>query len=402
MSRIVSRVRENQIVPPPTTPSAVPTIPSALGPIRIADFSRVLAGPFATMLLADLGAEVVKVERPGIGDETRSWGPPWHADGTATYFESINRNKRSLVIDLSTAEGLAQARELGRSADVVVENFRPGLMDELGLGDEALREANPGLIFCSITGFGSQPEARHLPGYDLLVQALGGLMSITGSPDGPPQKVGVALVDVLAGLFATVGILAALVHRAESGRGQRIEVDLLSSLLAALINQATGYTAAGVVPERMGNRHPSVAPYEVFRCGEGELVVAVGNDRQFKALCAALGIGALAEDPRFATNSARVVNREAMVHELEKALAAGSAAEWAERLIAARVPAGVVNDIAGAFALAEAIGLDPTVTLGKPGGGEVRLPRNPIRLSETPPSYRLAPPALGEGGGGAD
>jgi crotonobetainyl-CoA:carnitine CoA-transferase CaiB-like acyl-CoA transferase len=368
---------------------------SALQDLTVLDFSRVLAGPFATMMLADLGAEVIKVERPGVGDETRSWGPPFDTGATATYFQAVNRNKRSLVLDLGSASGRAQAAELARSADVVVENFRPGLMDEFGLGYERLRAENPGVIFCSITGFG--PGAGHLPGYDLLVQALGGLMSVTGAPDGPPQKVGVALVDVLAGLFATAGILAAVVHREKTGQGQRVEVDLLSSLLSALVNQATAYTSGGVVPQRMGNRHPSITPYEVFACGEGELVLAVGNDRQFAALCEELGIPGLAGDERFATNPARVAHREALVTALETALAAQPAAVWAERLLAARVPAGVVNDIAGAFALAEQIGLDPIVTLPAGDGTPIRLPRNPISLSETPPSYRLAPPRLPAG-----
>jgi crotonobetainyl-CoA:carnitine CoA-transferase CaiB-like acyl-CoA transferase len=364
---------------------------SALDNLFILDFSRVLAGPLATMILGDLGAEVVKIERPGIGDETRSWGPPFDASGTATYFQSVNRNKRGLVLDLASETGVAHARELARTADVIVENFRPGLMDELGLGYERLREDNPGLIYCAITGFGAQ--APQLPGYDLLVQALGGLMSITGEPDGPPQKVGVALVDVLAGLFASTGILAAGVERCRSGHGQRVDVDLLSSLLAALVNQASAYTAGGVVPQRMGNRHPSIAPYEVLHCGEGELVLAVGNDRQFAALCRTLEIPD--DDPRFGTNSDRVANRDALVETLERALAARCAHEWAEQLTAVRVPAGVINDIAGAFRLAESIGLHPTVTLQGDDGAELRLIRNPIQLSATPATYRLPPPAFG-------
>jgi crotonobetainyl-CoA:carnitine CoA-transferase CaiB-like acyl-CoA transferase len=346
------------------------------------------------MLLGDLGAEVTKIERPGIGDETRSWGPPFAPDGTATYFQSVNRNKRSLVLDLRAEADLERAQQLAASADVLVENFRPGLMDELGLGYERLKEDNPGLIFCSITGFGAQPQAAGLPGYDLLVQALGGLMSITGAPDGPPQKVGVALVDVLTGLFATAGILAAVIHRKESGAGQRIEVDLFSSLLAALVNQASAYTSGGNVPRRMGNQHPSISPYEVLECGEGELVLAVGNDRQFAALCQVLGIPKLAGDPRFADNPSRVANRAALLSMLQSKLSQRSAAEWSDRLLAARVPSGVVNDIAEAFRFAERIGLNPLVTLPQDGGSRVTLPRNPIQMSETPPSYRLPPPAL--------
>ena len=345
------------------------------------------------MMLADLGAQVLKVERPGTGDDTRHWGPPYDAAGNATYFESVNRNKQSLALDLADPADLERAHRLALEADVVVENFRPGLMDSLGLGYDRLREDNPRLIYCSITGFGA--EATALPGYDLLVQALGGLMSITGPADGHPHKVGVALVDVLAGLFATVGILASIVHRGSTGEGQRVEVNLLSSLLAALVNQSTAFTAAGVVPQRMGNQHPSITPYEPLACADGDVVVAVGNDRQFSALCAVVGARELTEDPRFASNADRVANRAALITALESRLAPRAAAEWAAELTAARVPAGVVNDIAGAFHLAESLGLDPIVSLDREDGGEVRLPRNPIELSATPPSYRTAPPVLG-------
>ena len=366
---------------------------SALGNLRILDFSRVLAGPLATMVLGDLGADVTKVERPGVGDETRAWGPPYDSAGEATYFQSVNRNKSSLALDLGNPAGRVEARRLALEADVLVENFRPGVMARFGLDYESLREDNPGLVYCAITGFGTDERAPSA-GFDLLIQALGGLMSITGEPDGPPLKVGVALVDVVAGLFAAVGILAALEHRRESGRGQRVEVDLFSALLAGLVNQGSAYTVAGSVAGRMGNRHPSIAPYELFGTGEGDLVLAVGNDRQFAELCAVLGEPALAGDPRFAANPARVENREALKAELERALAARPAAEWAVELEAARVPAGVVNDIRGAFELAAAIGLDPTVAVEREDGEPVRLTRNPIRLSETPATYRLAPPTL--------
>jgi crotonobetainyl-CoA:carnitine CoA-transferase CaiB-like acyl-CoA transferase len=365
---------------------------SALGRLRILDFSRVLAGPLATMTLADLGAEVTKVERPGRGDETRSWGPPYDAAGEATYFQAVNRNKRSVAFDLADPGDLAQARRLALEADVVVENFRPGVMAKLGLDYESLAAENPRLVFCSITGFGGSGAGAELPGYDLLVQALGGLMSVTGEPEGEPLKVGVALVDVIAGLYAAVGILAALEHRRESGEGQLVEVDLLSALLAGLVNQSSAYTAAGAVPGRMGNRHPSIAPYELLRCGEGELVLAVGNDRQFAALCEVLGEPGLAGEERFATNPARVENREQLRALLEAALTARPASEWVELLTARRVPAGVVNDVAGAFELAARLGLEPTVEIPRPDGEPVRLPRNPIRLSKTPPSYRLPPP----------
>jgi crotonobetainyl-CoA:carnitine CoA-transferase CaiB-like acyl-CoA transferase len=375
---------------------AVTQSPAALGGLQILDFSRVLAGPFATMMLADLGADVVKVERPGGGDETRSWGPPHDARGQATYFQAVNRNKRSIALDLADARDRDRALELASTADVIVENFRPGVMDRLGLGYDALRDANPGLIYCSITGFGAGAGAS-LPGYDLLVQALGGLMSITGSPDGEPQKVGVAVVDVLAGLFASVGILAALRHRDATGDGQRVEVNLLSSLLAALVNQGSAFTIAGVVPGRLGNAHPSISPYELYETGDGELVLAVGNDRQFAALCDVLGAPELAADPRFAGNGERVAHREELRDALVGRLAAASAAEWAARLTEVRVPAGVVNDLRGAFALAQSLGLDPIVGVPGPDGADVALTRNPIGLSRTPPSYRSAPPPLPEG-----
>jgi crotonobetainyl-CoA:carnitine CoA-transferase CaiB-like acyl-CoA transferase len=369
---------------------------ASLHNLKILDFSRVLAGPFATMLLGDLGAKVIKVERPGTGDETRAWGPPYDEEGEATYFQSVNRNKTSVALDLRHHKDLARARALAEQADVVVENFRPGLLAGLGLGYDDLREDNPAIIYCSITGFGRGAGAD-LPGYDLLVQALGGLMSITGPADGEPQKVGVALVDVLAGLFATVGILAALRHRERTGQGQRVEVNLLSSLLAALVNQGSGYTIAQVVPERLGNAHPSIAPYELFDTADGALVLAVGNDRQFAALCQVLGTPALAADPRYATNTERVSHRAALRAELERHLALRPAADWARQLTVARVPAGVVNDVAGAFTLAAELGLEPIVDVPRKNGGTVKLTRNPIFLSETPPTYRNAPPRLPTG-----
>jgi crotonobetainyl-CoA:carnitine CoA-transferase CaiB-like acyl-CoA transferase len=366
---------------------------SALADLRILDFSRVLAGPLATMVLADLGATVIKVERPGIGDETRSWGPPFDPAGDATYFQAVNRNKANVVLDLGDSGDQARARELAVSADVVVENFRPGVMKRLGLDDEGLRAANPALVYCSITGFGAGGGAT-LPGYDLLVQALGGLMSITGESDGEPQKVGVAIVDVVAGLFASVGILAALRHRDRTGEGQRVEVDLLSSLLAGLVNQASAYTGARVVAGRMGNAHPSIAPYALFQASDGELAIAVGNDKQFAALCRALGVPDLAEDPRFATNPARVEHRDALRDALERALAAQPAAEWAAVLREVGVPAGKVNDVGQAFAMAGQLGLEPIVEIARAEGRPAKTTRNPIRLSRTPVRYDTAPPRL--------
>ncbi|MFG1967729.1 CaiB/BaiF CoA transferase family protein [Nonomuraea fuscirosea] len=366
----------------------------ALSGLLVADFSRVLAGPYATMLLADLGAEVVKVERPGAGDDTRAWGPPY-AEGEATYFLGVNRNKRSIALDLRADAEVARA--LAARADVLVENFRPGTMERLGLGYERLRELNPGLVYCSITGFGSGAGAG-LPGYDLIAQAVGGLMSVTGEPGGPGTKAGVALVDVITGLHAALGILAALRHRDTTGQGgrvggvgQRVEVSLLSSLLSALTNHSSAYAAAGVVPRAMGNRHPSIVPYEVFQAADRPIVIAAGNDRQYRALCGVLDRDDLAGDPRYATNAARVAARETLVPALDKALAGRSADEWFERLTAAGVPCGPINDLAAAFALAEDLGLEPAVDLD--GVGQVA---NPVRMSATPPSYRRPPPALGQ------
>ncbi|MGY2066536.1 CaiB/BaiF CoA transferase family protein [Blastococcus sp. SYSU DS0619] len=364
--------------------------PGALDSLLIADFSRVLAGPYVTMLLGDLGAEVVKVEHPS-GDDTRAWGPPFGPDGTATYFAGVNRNKRSVSLDLRTPEGAWAARELVSRADVVVENFRTGSMERLGLGPKTLLAERPELVYCSITGFGSGAGAA-MPGYDLLVQAVGGLMSVTGPHPGEPTKVGVALVDVITGLHAGVGILAALRHRERTGQGQHVEVNLLSSLLSALTNQSSGYLGAGVVPTIMGNRHPSIAPYEVFPTADRPLVLAVGNDRQFAALAAVLGAPELATDDRYATNTMRVQHRAALSEELNGLLQRAGADEWFDRLTAAGVPAGPINDLADAFALASRLGLEPTVTVpGSPVPGTA----HPVRMSATPATYRLPPPALG-------
>ena len=357
--------------------------------ILVADFSRVLAGPFAAMVLGDLGAEVVKVERPG-GDDTRSWGPPWGVDGTSTYYQAVNRNKRSVVLDLAEPGDRDLAAALIERADVLIENFRPGTLERFGIGEEWARAANPRLVSCSLTGFGSGAGAA-LPGYDLLIQAVGGLMSVTGQPDGPPTKVGVALVDVIAGLFATVAILAALGERERSGLGQRAEVSLLGALLAALVNQASGFIGAGVVPGRMGNRHPSIVPYESFAAADGEFVVAVGNDRQFVALCRELGQDSIAQDPRFAGNAERVAHREELTGLLAPLFAAHPRAELAGRLNAAGVPCGPVNDISEAFAMAASLGLAPIVELAE-GARQVA---SPISLTATPVGYRRLPPALG-------
>ena len=367
-------------------------LPSSLDGVVVADFSRVLAGPLATMLLADLGADVVKIERPDGGDDTRAWGPPWAAGGESSYFLGINRNKRSVTLELTDPADLEVARDLAMRADVLVENFRPGVMARFGLDEPALRTENPGLVYCRILGIGRGDVA----GYDFLAQAVGGLMSVTGEPDGEPLKVGVALVDVMAGLHAAIGVLAALRHRDRTGAGQLIEVDLLSTTLFALANQASGYLTAGVVPGRMGNRHPSIAPYETLLTEAGPIVVAVGNDAQFRTFCVLLGDGELAEDRRFATNGDRVVNRDALVPALEAHLATKPAAVWVELLRAAGVPCGVVHDVAEAFAYARTVGLDPVATVERDDGTTVDTVANPVAMSLTPATYRSAPPRLGE------
>ncbi|MHB0927989.1 MAG: CaiB/BaiF CoA transferase family protein [Candidatus Nanopelagicales bacterium] len=362
----------------------------ALDGIRVADLSRVLAGPYATMLLADLGAQVFKVERPPLGDDTRQWGPPFDADGVSTYYDSVNRNKHALAIDLASETGRRDARALIRSCDVVVENFVPGTMERFGLGYQQLAAEQPALIYASISGFGRTPEAAAMPGYDLLVQAVGGLMSITGPDAQAPTKVGVALVDVVTGLHCAFGILAALRHRDATGEGQRVDVSLLGSLLSGLVNQAGAYVGAGVVPRAMGNAHPSIAPYETFDTADRVLALAVGNDTQFRACALAVGRPALADDERFRTNPLRVANRAALHDMLQDALIAQSAEHWTQLFRAAGVPSGPVNGIDEAFALATRLGLSPIAD-----AGGIPTVAHPVRFSRTPAEYRLRPPAIG-------
>ncbi|WP_137149559.1 CaiB/BaiF CoA-transferase family protein [Mycolicibacterium sp. CR10] len=370
-------------------------IAGALEDIVVVDFSRILAGPYATMMLGDFGADVVKVERPGSGDDTRHWGPPHDSAGVATYFNAVNRNKRSVALDLGDADDLQQARDLVARADIVVENFRPGTMEKLGLGYDDLRAIRPDIIYCSITGFGRGGGAT-LPGYDLLVQAVGGLMSVTGTEPGDPTKVGVALVDVLAGLHALSGILAALAYRDRTGEGQRVETNLLSVLLSSMVNQASGFLGAGVVPGIMGNRHPSIAPYQTFETADRPIAVAVGNDKQFRAFSAAIGRPEFADDPRFTSNPQRVAHRDTLCALLESALKANGADHWYATLTAVGVPVGPINDLAEAFAFADRLGIGATVSV--PGSASPQV-ANPISLSATPVTYRSGPPPLDGGTG---
>ena len=367
--------------------------PGALAGIVVADFSRVLAAPYATMIFGDLGADVIKVERPGFGDDTRQWGPPF-AGHEATYFLSVNRNKRSYTADLSDPGTHQELVELIRRADVLIENFRPGTMARHGLSYEQVRELNPRLVYCSITGLGAG-EGAALPGYDLLVQAVGGLMSITGPRPGEPVKVGVAVVDVLTGLHAAIGVLAALRARDTTGRGQLVEVNLLSTLLSSMVNQSAGYTAAGAVPGILGNRHPSIAPYQVFPAADRPVVVAVGNNRQFATFCRGLGAPELAHDPRFATNPDRVAHVDALDEAVSARMTTEPADHWFTTLSALGVPCGPVNDVADAFALAADLGLSGQRTVGA-GSDAVELVANPIELSDTPAAYQRRPPRLGE------
>ncbi|MFB9888972.1 CaiB/BaiF CoA transferase family protein [Planobispora takensis] len=365
-----------------------------LSGLLVADFSRVLAGPYATMLLADMGADVVKVEAPG-GDDTRAWTPPAR-DGVSTYYLGVNRGKRSVALDLRDETGGAAARELARRADVLVENFKPGGLHRYGLDFASVHAANPGIVYASISGFGSG-AGRRVPGYDLMVQAVSGLMSLTGDPGGPPYRAGISVFDVMAGNHAVIGVLAALRYREATGRGQHVEVDLLSSALSGLVNQSSAYVAGGVVPYRMGNAHPSVFPYEPLPTADDDLIVTAANDGQFRRLCEVLGVPEVADDPRFAHNADRTENRAQLRPVLVERLARRGAVEWFELLVEAGVPSGPINTIDGGFAMAERFGLDPIVEVGE-GGRATPTTRHPIRFSETPAAYALPPPELDEHG----
>jgi crotonobetainyl-CoA:carnitine CoA-transferase CaiB-like acyl-CoA transferase len=369
--------------------------PGPLSGLLVADFSRILAGPYATMLLADLGADVVKVEGPR-GDDTRTWSPPVR-DGVSTYYLGVNRNKRSIALDLRDPADAAVARELAGRADVLVENFRPGGLARFGLDFDTVAADNPGVVYASVTGFGSQPGGAELPGYDLIVQAISGLMSLTGDADGEPYRAGVAVFDVMAGLHATIGVLAALRAREATGRGQHVEVNLLSSALSGLVNQTSAFVAGGVVPQRMGNSHPSLFPYEPLPCADGELIVTAGNDGQFRKLCEVLGVPELVDDPRFLRNEDRTAHRDELRPLLVERLRTRGKLEWFREIIAAGVPCGPINTVDQGVAFAEEVGLEPVVVAGE-GDAAVPSIRNPIRLSGSRASYRLPPPGVGEHG----
>jgi crotonobetainyl-CoA:carnitine CoA-transferase CaiB-like acyl-CoA transferase len=358
--------------------------------LLVADFSRILAGPYATMLLADLGAQVIKVEGPG-GDDTRTWMPPVR-DGVSTYYLGINRNKRSIALDLKNPDDLVAARELARRADVMIENFRPGGLARFGLDYDTVAAGNDKIVYASISGFGTGAGAS-MPGYDLMVQAVSGLMSLTGDPDGSPYRAGISVFDVMAGMHANIGILAALHHRGSTGRGQHVEVNLLSSALSGLVNHSSGYVAGGAIPFRMGNAHPSLFPYEPLPTADGELIVIAGNDGQFRKLCQVLGLPELPEDPRFGRNQDRTAHREELRPILVERLAKRTKDEWFRDLLAAGVPCAPINTVDGGVALAEELGLGPVVT-----AGDIPGVRHPITFSETPARYELPPPGLDEHG----
>jgi len=367
----------------------------ALKGITVLDLSRVLAGPLCTMMLADLGAEVVKVERPGGGDETREWGPPWAGDESA-YYLSVNRNKRGITVDLKAEEGREVVRRLAAKADILVENFKTGTLDKMGLGYDDLAPLNPGLIFCSITGYGHTGPDRDQPGYDFAIQGRGGIMSITGEPDGPPMKVGLAIVDVTAAQYAAVAILAALEARHTTGRGQRIDISLLDSQIAWLVNRAGNYLVGGAEPQRHGNAHPSIVPYESLRARDKWFTVAVGNDSQFARLAQTLGAPELASDPRFVSNPARVEHRLELVELLSGYFRRRDAEEWLTAFRREKIPGGPINSIPEALADPQVLARDMVIEMPHPTAGVVRLVGSPLKLSETPAAYVRHPPLLGE------
>jgi len=377
----------------------------ALQGLKVLDLSRVLAGPWAGQLLGDLGADVVKVERPGAGDDTRVWGPPWVAakdtdERQAAYFQCANRNKRSVAIDLATPEGQAQVRALAAQADVVLENFKVGGLKGYGLDYESLKAVNPKIVYCSITGFGQTGPYAPRAGYDFLIQGMGGLMSLTGRPEGEdgagPQKVGVALVDIMTGLYATIAVLAALSHRDRTGEGQHIDLALLDVQVAALANQAANYLSSGVAPKRLGNAHPNIVPYQDFPTADGDMILAIGNDGQFARFCAIAGKPEWATDERFASNPARVANRAVLIPLMRQTTVMKTTTEWIAALEAEAVPCGPINRLDQVFADPQVQARGLKIDMQHPTFGSVPLVANPIRLSATPVQYRVAPPTLGE------
>lgn len=379
------------------------TISGKQGPlagVKVLDMSRILAGPSSTQLLGDYGADVVKIERPGVGDDTRKWGPPYvkDADGNETsesaYYLAANRNKRSVAVDIATPEGAALILELAAKADVLVENYKLGGLKKYGLDYAAIKAVNPNIIYCSITGFGQTGPNAHLPGYDLMAQGYGGIMSLTGTPDGPPIKVGVGIADVMCGMYAATAVLAALRHRDVTGEGQYIDVALVDSQIAWLINEGTNYLQSGEVPERRGNQHPNIVPYQVFEARDGHVIVAVGNDSQFGRFCEILDVPELALDADFSTNIKRIENRALLLPKLEALFATRGKQEMLDAMKAHNVPCGEVNNLAEVFDSPQVAARDMRVKMAHPAG-EIEVIGNPVKFSKTPVTYRNAPPLCG-------
>ena len=381
-------------------------MPGPLSHLRVLDLSRVLAGPWAAQNLADLGAEVIKVERPGAGDDTRGWGPPYMKDGAgkdtteSAYFLSVNRNKKSVTLDISKPEGQKIVRELATKCQVLIENYKVGALKKYGLSYDEIKAVNPSIIYCSVTGFGQDGPYAPRPGYDFVFQGMGGLMSITGERDGQPgagpQKVGIAVTDVLTGMYASVAILAAITHRERTGKGQYIDAALLDTMVAFNASQIVSYLASGQIPQRWGNAHPQVVPYEVFPTADGHIILAVGNDSQFASFCQAAGCPELAQDPRFKTNSQRIIHREALIPLIAGTMRTRSKRQWIQALEAANVPCGPINNMKEVLEDPQVQHRQLRVDMPHPLGGVAPVVRSPLRLSETPVEYRLAPPMLGQ------
>jgi crotonobetainyl-CoA:carnitine CoA-transferase CaiB-like acyl-CoA transferase len=381
------------VAPPDKTPTG------PLAGLRVLDLTRVLAGPTCTQMLGDLGAEVIKLERPGAGDDTRGFSPPSMPGTTeSAYFAGVNRNKRSVTLDIAAPEGQALAKRLLAGCDILVENFKVGALAKYGLGWEQLKLEFPGLIYCSITGFGQTGPYAPRPGYDSLIQAMGGVMSLTGEPDGLPQKVGVPVADLFAGLYGCIGILAALRHRERTGQGQQIDIGMLDTHVAWLANQGMNYLATGENPPRLGNQHPNIVPYQVFPTKDGHIVLSVGNDPTFKRFCENTGLSHLLDDARFATNAARVTNRQLVTDTLTPLMQSRTTTEWVDILERLKIGCGPINKLSEVFADPQVQARGAVVEMRYPGaeGDRMKVIANPVRLSETPVDYRLAPPRLGE------
>jgi len=373
-------------------------VQGALAGLKVFDLTRVLAGPTCVQMLADLGADVIKIEKPGAGDDTRGFAPPF-MPGTqeSAYFVGVNRNKRSVTLDIAKPEGQAIALDLIAQSDILVENFKVGALAKYGLGYEQVHARFPGLVYCSITGFGQTGPYAPRPGYDSLVQAMGGVMSLTGEPDGQPQKVGVPVADLFAGLYGCIGILAALRHREATGQGQQVDIGMLDTNVAWLANQGMNYLATGENPVRLGNQHPNIVPYQVFATADGFMVLSIGNDPSFRRFCENFGLAALLDDPRFATNAARVENRQLVTDTLAPVVKAQATGWWVDRLEALKIGCGPINTLSEVFADPQVQARNTVVHMPHAGSPEgVRVIANPVRLSETPASYRLSPPTLGE------